>query len=50
MRLLLERGYLVVPAGADASVLQIAPPLNIDPPLIDAFLGALRTLLREETR
>ena len=50
MRLLLERGYLVVPAGADARVLQIAPPLNIDPPLIDAFLQALRDLLQQESQ
>jgi 4-aminobutyrate aminotransferase/(S)-3-amino-2-methylpropionate transaminase len=26
---LLERGYLVLPAGADASVLQLVPPLNV---------------------
>ena len=50
MRLLLERGYLVVPAGADARVLQIAPPLNIDPPLIDACLQALRDLLQQESQ
>ena len=49
MRLLLERGYLVVPAGADASVMQLAPPLNIEPALIEAFIEALRGLVREES-
>jgi 4-aminobutyrate aminotransferase/(S)-3-amino-2-methylpropionate transaminase len=45
VRQLLEVGYLVLPAGADASVLQIVPPLIIEPPLLDSFVAALDAAL-----
>jgi len=41
---LLQRGYLTLPAGADARVLQLAPPLTIDEALLDAFVTALEEL------
>ena len=48
VRRLLERGYLTLPAGADARVLQLVPPLTIDEPLLDAFTDALGEALDEE--
>lgn len=47
MRRLLERGYLVVPAAPDASVLQIAPPLVIEPALLLGFVEVLAEVLAE---
>jgi 4-aminobutyrate aminotransferase/(S)-3-amino-2-methylpropionate transaminase len=44
-RALLEHGYLALPAGAAADVLQLAPPLTIGRPLLDGFLAALRLVL-----
>ena len=40
-RALLERGYLVLPAGADARTIQLSPPLNIDTALLDGFKQTL---------
>jgi 4-aminobutyrate aminotransferase/(S)-3-amino-2-methylpropionate transaminase len=48
MRRLLERGYLVVPAAPDASVLQIAPPLTIEEPLVLGFVEVLADVLAAE--
>jgi 4-aminobutyrate aminotransferase/(S)-3-amino-2-methylpropionate transaminase len=48
MRRLLERGYLVVPAAPDASVLQLAPPLVIERPLLEGFVDALAACLEDE--
>jgi 4-aminobutyrate aminotransferase/(S)-3-amino-2-methylpropionate transaminase len=50
MRRLLERGYLVVPAAPDASVLQIAPPLTIERALLEGFVEALAASLEDERR
>ena len=35
------RGFLTLPAGNDASVLQLVPPLTITRELLDAFVDAL---------
>ena len=48
MRRLLERGYLVVPAAPDASVLQIAPPLTIEEPLVLGFVEVLANVIEAE--
>ena len=45
VRSLLEKGYLALPAGADASVLQLVPPLVIEERLLDAFADALSAVL-----
>ncbi|MCB9656273.1 MAG: aspartate aminotransferase family protein [Polyangiales bacterium] len=45
VRQLLERGYLVLPAGADASVVQFVPPLNISEQQVEGLLDALETLV-----
>ncbi|GAB4210844.1 MAG: acetylornithine transaminase [Sandaracinaceae bacterium] len=50
MRRLLERGYLVVPAARDASVLQIAPPLIIEHALLEDFVETLALALDDEHR
>ncbi len=47
-RRLLERGWLVLPAGCDAEVLQVLPPLTIAPALLDGFAEALDGVLSEE--
>ena len=44
-RNLLERGYLVLPAGPKADVLQLIPPVVLDDPLFDGFVLALRQTL-----
>jgi 4-aminobutyrate aminotransferase/(S)-3-amino-2-methylpropionate transaminase len=41
VRRLLERGFLAIPAGMEAEVIQILPPLTIDERLVDAFADAL---------
>lgn len=46
-RRLLELGYLVLPAGERADVVQLAPPLVIGRPLLSAFVAALRSVLTE---
>jgi 4-aminobutyrate aminotransferase/(S)-3-amino-2-methylpropionate transaminase len=38
---LLERGFLVLPAGPSAEVLQLAPPLTISPALLDQAIDAV---------
>ena len=38
---LLVRGYLVLPAGADASVLQFVPPLTVTEPQVTGLVEAL---------
>ncbi len=44
-RTLLERGYLVLPAGAQADVLQLAPPVMIADAQLDGFIQALKATL-----
>lgn len=44
-RLLLERGYLVLPAGAEADVLQLAPPATVSDAQLEGFISALRDAL-----
>jgi 4-aminobutyrate aminotransferase-like enzyme len=44
---LLDRGYLALPAGHDADVLQITPPLTIAEPLLERFIETLGALLEE---
>jgi 4-aminobutyrate aminotransferase / (S)-3-amino-2-methylpropionate transaminase / 5-aminovalerate transaminase len=41
MQALLERGYITVPAAADASVLSLTPPLTITPAQLTGFTAAL---------
>jgi 4-aminobutyrate aminotransferase/(S)-3-amino-2-methylpropionate transaminase len=41
MQALLERGYITVPAGADASALSLTPPLTITPAQLTGFSEAL---------
>jgi 4-aminobutyrate aminotransferase-like enzyme len=45
VRRLLERGYLVLPAGSDASALQLAPPFFVKPAQIDGLVDALEECL-----
>ncbi len=42
---LLEKGFLVLPAGESAEVLALTPPLTITPAQLDAFVMALESLL-----
>lgn len=44
-RALLERGYLVLPAGARADVIQLAPPVTIATAQLEGFADALRRTL-----
>lgn len=44
---LLERGYLALPAGPAADVVQIAPPLTVARPLLQGFVDAFRDCLSE---
>jgi 4-aminobutyrate aminotransferase/(S)-3-amino-2-methylpropionate transaminase len=44
-RALLERGYLVLPAGARADVIQLAPAVTISDAQLDGFVSALRDAL-----
>ena len=46
-RALLERGYLVLPAGARADVIQLAPAVTIGEAQLEGFLSALRGALEE---
>lgn len=48
VRRLLERGYLVLPAGHDARVLSLTPPLAIEAEVLDAFATALDETLTED--
>lgn len=45
VRALLERGWITLPAGADASDLQLSPPLSLPEHLAQAFAGALHATL-----
>lgn len=49
VRRLLERGWLVLPAGAGAEVVQIVPPLSIDEALLDAFVEAIDDVIAVST-
>lgn len=42
---LLERGWLTLPAGAHAEVLQLTPPLIIEPALLSLFVDTLLEVL-----
>jgi 4-aminobutyrate aminotransferase/(S)-3-amino-2-methylpropionate transaminase len=44
-RTLLERGYLVLPAGAQSDVLQLAPPVMIADAQLEGFVEALKATL-----
>jgi 4-aminobutyrate aminotransferase/(S)-3-amino-2-methylpropionate transaminase len=46
-RRLLERGYLTVPASADASVISLTPALSVAETQLRAFASALRETLAE---
>jgi 4-aminobutyrate aminotransferase/(S)-3-amino-2-methylpropionate transaminase len=46
-RALLERGYITVPAGADARVVSLTPPLTIDDALLHGFVVAVELALDE---
>ncbi len=46
-RALLGRGYITVPAGADASVLSLTPPLTIAQAQLGGFVSALDACLGE---
>ncbi len=48
IRRLLERGYLAIPAGSDASVLQLTPPLTIEPALLDGLVDTLADVLCDD--
>ena len=42
---LLQRGYLVLPAGADASVLQFVPPLTVTDEQLAGLVETLATVM-----
>ncbi|MGB5366238.1 MAG: aspartate aminotransferase family protein [Polyangiales bacterium] len=44
-RALLERGYLVLPAGAEADVIQLAPPITVNDEQLEGFVASLRAAL-----
>jgi 4-aminobutyrate aminotransferase/(S)-3-amino-2-methylpropionate transaminase len=48
VRRMLELGYLVLPAGNDASVVQLVPPLSIDEGLLEGAIDALGRVVRGE--
>jgi len=48
VRKLLERGHLVLPAGPDARVLALTPPLTISDAQLDHFASALDDALDED--
>lgn len=41
-RALLERGYLVLPAGAEADVIQLAPSITVNDEQLEGFVASLR--------
>lgn len=45
VRRLLEHGFITLPAGTQAEVLQLVPPLNIPEPLLHAFVETLAEVL-----
>lgn len=44
---LLQRGYITLACGSDASALQLSPPVLIEEVLLDGFVSALREVLEE---
>ena len=44
-RALLEHGYLVLPAGTSADVLQLSPPVTVSERQLDGFITSLRGVL-----
>jgi 4-aminobutyrate aminotransferase/(S)-3-amino-2-methylpropionate transaminase len=44
-RALLERGYLVLPAGMDADVIQLAPPVTLSDRQVEGFVTSLSDAL-----
>ena len=46
-RRLLERGWIVLTGGASGDTLTLTPPLDVDEPLLDAFVIALGEVLDE---
>jgi 4-aminobutyrate aminotransferase/(S)-3-amino-2-methylpropionate transaminase len=46
-RSLLERGYLVLPAGANADVIQLTPPVTVSGHQLEGFLATLRDVLED---
>ncbi len=44
-RMLLERGYLVLPAGMKADVLQLVPPVTVSDAQLEGFIASLRDVL-----
>jgi 4-aminobutyrate aminotransferase/(S)-3-amino-2-methylpropionate transaminase len=46
-RALLERGYLVLPAGTKADVLQLAPPVTVSEAQLQGFVASLRDVLED---
>jgi 4-aminobutyrate aminotransferase/(S)-3-amino-2-methylpropionate transaminase len=46
-RALLERGYLVLPAGTRADVLQLAPPVTVSDAQLGGFVASLQGVLEE---
>ncbi|MFW5926095.1 MAG: aspartate aminotransferase family protein [Myxococcota bacterium] len=47
VRLLLERGWLVLPAGTDGRVVQLSPPLGIAAALLEQFVDTFDAVLTE---
>lgn len=47
MQRLLEAGYLTLPAGSDANVISLTPPLTLPEALLDGFAGALHDALTQ---
>ncbi|MFT5356558.1 MAG: 4-aminobutyrate aminotransferase/(S)-3-amino-2-methylpropionate transaminase [Polyangiales bacterium] len=47
VRRLLERGFITLPAGMHAEVLQLVPPLNIPEALLHSFVATLSEALSE---
>ena len=46
-RALLERGYLVLPAGQDANVVQLLPAVELEDALFEGFLSTLSEVLHK---
>jgi 4-aminobutyrate aminotransferase / (S)-3-amino-2-methylpropionate transaminase / 5-aminovalerate transaminase len=47
---LLQRGWVVLPCGVEGNVVQLSPPLNIAPSLLEHFAHALDAVLSEQGR
>ncbi len=47
-RALLDRGYLVLPAGSEADVLQLAPAVTVSDAQLEGFIAALASALGAE--